>query len=185
MSISSSVLKSGDGCKFLPPFQHNFSSTESYFKAIKKQTQQQGVFKWHKVPNALDNEQKSMFTQGLFLYFNNSGPHSKPQHMKVGHKWMCLCIMLLFEWLFLFLTVPTKLFKGPYTNLSEQHECIVSSEVLGEELHTVALQSRDCILLSCIQSCHHSLWTNVHLIRIQEPGQRKPKSCGVKPENVP
>lgn len=34
--------------------------------------------------------------------------------------------------------------------LSEKHECIVSSEVLGEEFHTITLQCRDGILLSCI-----------------------------------
>lgn len=54
-------------------------------------------------------------------------------------------------------------------NLSEEHECIVGSEVLGEELHTVTLQSRDRVLLSRIQSRHHSLGTDVDLIRIQEP----------------
>lgn len=61
-----------------------------------------------------------------------------------------------------------------YNNLSEEHECVVGSEVLGEELHTVTLQSRDGILLSRIQSRHHSLWANVDLIRIQEPAQGKP-----------
>lgn len=35
-------------------------------------------------------------------------------------------------------------------NLSEKHERIVGSEVLGEELHTVTLQSRDGVLLSRI-----------------------------------
>ena len=58
-------------------------------------------------------------------------------------------------------------------NLSEEHECIVGSEVLGEELHTVTLQSRDRILLSRIQSRHHSLWTDVDLVRIQEPVEMK------------
>lgn len=59
------------------------------------------------------------------------------------------------------------------SNLSEEHERVVGSEVLGEELHTVTLQGRDGVLLSRIQSRHHSLWTNVDLIRIQEPVQRQ------------
>lgn len=58
-------------------------------------------------------------------------------------------------------------------NLSEKHERVVGSQVLGEELHTVTLQSRDSVLLGRIQSRHHSLWTNVDLVRIQEPVQRK------------
>lgn len=62
-------------------------------------------------------------------------------------------------------------------DLSEEHECVVGSEVLGEELHTVTLQSRDCVLLGRIERRHHSLWTDVDLVRIQEPAQRK--QCSV------
>lgn len=56
-------------------------------------------------------------------------------------------------------------------HLSEEHESIVSSEVFGEELHAITLQRRDSVLLSCIESCHHSLWTNVNLIRVQKPAE--------------
>jgi len=58
-------------------------------------------------------------------------------------------------------------------NLREEHERVVGSEVPGEKLHTVALQSRDRVLLCRIQSRHHSLRTNVDLVRIQEPVERK------------
>lgn len=61
-----------------------------------------------------------------------------------------------------------------FHNLSEKHKCVVSSEVLGEELNTVTLQSRDGVLLCRVQSRHHSLWTDVDLIRIKEPIQRTP-----------
>lgn len=57
--------------------------------------------------------------------------------------------------------------------LSEEHECVVGSEVLGEELNTVTLQSRDGVLLRRVQSRHHSLRTDVDLVRIQEPEERK------------
>lgn len=59
------------------------------------------------------------------------------------------------------------------SNLSEKHEGVVGSEVLGEELHTMALQSWDCIFLCCVQSRHHSLWTNMDLVGIQKPAQQK------------
>jgi len=61
-------------------------------------------------------------------------------------------------------------------NLSEKHERVVGSEVLGEELHAVTLQSRNSVLLGCIQSRHHSLWTDMDLVRIQEPVQRKERN---------
>lgn len=61
--------------------------------------------------------------------------------------------------------------------LSEEHECVVGSEVLGEELNTVTLQSRDGVLLRRVQSRHHSLGTDVDLVRIQEPGERKTEQC--------
>ncbi len=58
-------------------------------------------------------------------------------------------------------------------DLSEEHECVVSSKVLGEELHTVTFQGRHSVLLRRVQSRHHSLRTDVDLVRIQEPAQRK------------
>lgn len=62
------------------------------------------------------------------------------------------------------------------SDLSEKHEGIVSSEMLGEELHTVTLQSWNRIFLRRVQSRHHSLWTNMDLIRIQKPAQQKQES---------
>lgn len=45
--------------------------------------------------------------------------------------------------------------------------------MFGEELHAVPFQSRDRILLSRVQSRHHRLGTNVDLVRIEEPVERK------------
>lgn len=56
-------------------------------------------------------------------------------------------------------------------HLSEKHECIVSSEMFGEKFHTITLQSRDSVLLGCVESCHHSLWTDVNFIRVKEPAR--------------
>lgn len=52
------------------------------------------------------------------------------------------------------------------SHLSEEHECIVGSEVFGEKVHAITLQRRDGVLLGRVEGCHHRLWTNVNRVRV-------------------
>lgn len=64
-------------------------------------------------------------------------------------------------------------------NLREEHECVVCFQVLADKLHTVSGQSGHSVFLGYVQSGHHSSWTDVNVIRIQEPVQKNRENFAV------
>lgn len=77
--------------------------------------------------------------------------------------------------------------KDEAADLCEQHEGIVRSQVLLQELHTVSLQGGDSVLLGCVQRSHHSLRPDLDFIRVQKPAGKSQtwessRSCSLSEE---